>query len=119
MKGTKYWTAYRLYFGIDLGDQDKPWAPLVICGSSKSNLEEWLRGSGKVMSFAVPRVWREPQNHHDDCYFCMINILKYRKISGRIAMTYPSIPSSIATVLHNKILPVPNPPSNVSFFVDY
>ena len=32
-------------------------------------------------------------------------------------MTYPSIPSSIATVLHNKTLPVPNPPSNVSFFL--
>ena len=32
VKGTKYWTAYRLYFGMDIGDQDKPWAPHVICG---------------------------------------------------------------------------------------
>ena len=83
---------------MDIGDQDKPWAPHVICDSCRSNLEEWLRGSGKVMSFADSRVWRGPRNHHDDCYFCMINILKYRKFSGRRAMPYPSIPSSIASV---------------------
>ena len=91
LKGTKYWTAYKLYFRMEINDQDKPWAPHVICGSCRSNLEGWLRGSEKVMSFAV-RVCREPQNHYDDCYFCMINISKYRKVSGRRAMTYPSIP---------------------------
>ena len=105
---------------MDIGDQDKPWAPHAICGNCRSNLEGWLRGSGKVMSFAIPRVWREPQNHHDDCYFCIINILKYRKVSyEERAMTYPSIPSSIAPVPHSKILPVPNPPSNVRIFMDY
>ena len=119
VKGTKYWTAYRLYFVLDIGDQDKPWAPHLICGSCRFNLEGWLRDSGKVMSFAVPRVWREPQNHYDDCYFCLINISKYCKVSGRRAITYPSIPSSIAPVSHSETLPVPNPPSNVTFVVDY
>ena len=90
VKGTKYWTGYRLYFWMDIGNQNKPWAPHVICGSFRFNLEGWLRGSGKVMSFEVSRVWREPQNLHDDCYFCMINISKYCKVSGRRAMTYPS-----------------------------
>ena len=62
VKQTKYWTAYRLYFWIDIGGQDKPWAPHVRispghhCGSCRSNLEGWLKGSGKVMSFAVPRI---------------------------------------------------------------
>ena len=101
---------------MDINDQDKPWAPHVICGSCRSNLEGWLRGSGKVMSVAVPRVWREPQNYHDDCYFCMINISKYCKVSGRRAMSYPSISSSIAPVPYSETLPVPNLPSNVSFF---
>ena len=32
VKGTKYWSAYRLYFGMDIGNQDKSWAPHVICG---------------------------------------------------------------------------------------
>ena len=115
VKGTKHWTAYILYFWMYIGNQNKPWSPHVICGSSKSNLEEWLRGSGNVMSLAVSRVWREPQSHHDDCNFCMINISKYCKISGR-AMTYPSIPSLLASVPHNKTLPVPNPQSKVNFF---
>ena len=117
VKGTKYCTAYRLHFGIDIGDQDKSWAPHVICGSCRSNLERWLRGSGRVMPFAVTRVWREPQNHLDDCYFCMINISKYRKVRGKRAITYPSIPSSIAPVPHNDASPVPNPSSNVSNFL--
>ena len=105
---------------MDINDQDKPWAPHVICGSCRSNLERWLRGSGKVMSFAVSRVWREPQNHHDDCYFCMINISKCCKVSGRRTMTYPSIPSLIAPVPQSEILPVPKPTIKYeSFFVDH
>ena len=51
---------------MDIADQNKPWAPHIICGSCRSNLEGWLRDSGKVMSFAVPRVWRKPQNDHDE-----------------------------------------------------
>ena len=114
-KEGKYWTAYKLYFGMDIGDQDKPWAPHTICGSCRSSLEGWLRGSKKCMPFAIPRIWREPQNHTDDCYFCMVNILKYRKVKGRKALTYPNIPSSIAPVSHNESLPVPSPPRNVSY----
>ena len=117
VKETKYWTAYRLYFRMDIGDQDKPWAPHIICGSCRSNLEGWLRVSGTFMSFAVPRVRKEPQNHHDNFYICMINILKYRKVSGRRVMTYPSILLSIAPVPHSETLLVPNPPLNVSFFL--
>ena len=33
VRGAKVWIAYRLYFGMPMGDQDKPWAPHVICGS--------------------------------------------------------------------------------------
>ena len=117
VNGSKYWTAYRLYFGMDISDQDKPWAPHVICGSCRSNLEEWLRGSRRFMLFAVPRVWREPQNSYDDCYFSMINISKYHKVRGKRAMTNPSIRSTIAPVPNSDALPAPNPPSNVSNFL--
>lgn len=97
-----------------MGDHEKPWAPHVICGSCRSNLDGWLRGARKAMPFAVPRVWREPKNHHDDCYFCMINISKYRRLKGRKALPYPSIPSSIANVPHDDSLPVPRPVEIVS-----
>ena len=93
-KGSKLWIAYRLYFGMPMGDLDKSWAPHVICGSCRSTLEGWLRGTGRAMPFAIPRVWREPRNHHDDCYFCMIDVTKYRKVKGRQNLQYPDILSS-------------------------
>ena len=65
------------------------------------------------MPFAVPRVWREQKNHHDDCYFCMIDTTKYRKTKGRKALQYPDIPSLTAPVSHDDSLPVSQPPQNV------
>ena len=43
----------------------------------------------------------------------MINILKYRKVSGRRVMTYRSIASSITPIPHSEALPASTPPANV------
>ena len=32
--------AYYAYFGIKLGDQDKPWAPLVVCKTGVERLRQ-------------------------------------------------------------------------------
>lgn len=110
--GSKCFIAYEAYFGMPMGDQDKPWAPHVCCGSCRSTLEGWLRGSRKCMPFAIPRIWREPTNHHDDCYFCIVDISKYKKGKDRrTAIVYPNIPSSIAPVPHCEDLPIPTPTS--------
>lgn len=105
--GNKFCLAYNAYFGMPIGDQDKSWAPHVSCGSCRSTLEGWYRGTTRKMSFAVPRIWREPQNHHDDCYFCMVDITKIKRGKGRRNIAYPDIPSSIAPVPHNEDLPIP------------
>ena len=63
------------------------------------------------MSFAIPRIWREPTNHHNDCYFCMVDISKYKKTKDRKKIVYPSIPSPIAPVNHGPKLPIPQPPT--------
>ena len=89
--------AYRLYFRMPIGDQDKTWAPHVICGSCQVTLEGWLRGSRKCVPFAIASVWRESKNNLYDCYFCSVDITKYRKARGRLALNYPSMPLSIAT----------------------
>ena len=68
-----------------------------------------MRGSRKCMPFAISRIWREPNNHHDDCYFCMVDISKYKKTKDRKKIVYPSIPSSIASVNHGPELPIPQP----------
>ena len=64
------------------------------------------------MPFAISRIWREPQNHIDDCYFCMVDISRFRKTKNRHDIAYPSIPSSIAPVPHSSELPLPKLPSN-------
>ena len=62
------------------------------------------------MKFGVPRIWREPTDHVKDCYFCLVDMSKRRTRKGSAAVTYPSIPSSIAPVPHSSELPVLTPP---------
>lgn len=102
--------AYKAYFGMPVGDQDKSWAPHVACANCKNTLEGWYRGEKRAMKFAVPRIWREPTDHSTNCYFCMVDPSKRRTGKKAPAIIYPNIPSSIAPVPHGPELPVPNPP---------
>ena len=65
---------YHAYFGFKLGDQDKPFAPHIVCQCCTSKLHMWSAKKIKSLPFGIPMVWREQQNHHDDCYFCLTNI---------------------------------------------
>ena len=116
-RSTKYSLAYHLYFGMPIGDQDKSWAPHIICGNCRSLLENWLRGGQRCMPFGIPRIWREPQNHYDDCYFCKIDVSKYRKVKGRQGLEYPDLPSSMRPVPHSENIPIPKPPQHVSTII--
>ena len=51
-------------------------------------------------------VWREPRNHSDDCYVCLLNVagLNAKK---RKTIVYPDLPSALRPVLHSEVLPVP------------
>ena len=92
---TKFLIAYVTYFGMKMGNQDKSWSPHFCCGSCRSSLQGWMRGSRKCISFAIPRIWREPINHYDDCYFFMVHISKFRKTKNWKKIVHPSIPSSL------------------------
>ena len=65
--------AYKAYFDVCLGDQDKQWAPHVVCHNCEEMLRDWVEGKRKGLTFRVPMIWREPQNHVADCYFCIVN----------------------------------------------
>ena len=108
---TKFFKAYDSYFGMKMGDQDKSWATQFCCGNCRSTLEGWMRGGRKCMPFAILRIWREPTNHHDNCYFCTVDISKYKKTKDRKKVVYPSIPSSIAPVNRGAELPIPQIPT--------
>jgi hypothetical protein len=107
--------AYQFYFGCKIGDQDKVWAPHICCSTCARDLPKWLKGEKVAMPFAVPMVWREPSNHVNDCYYCMVpplsgGITKKRKKT----IAYPNIPSALRPVPHGEGLPVPDPPKEFS-----
>ena len=93
--------AYLAYFEMPVGDQDKRWAPHVICEYCRRTLEGWLRGEKRFMRFAIPRIWREPSDHHTDCYFCTVDPTKRRKGKNAPPIEYPDIPLFITPVPHN------------------
>lgn len=70
---------YHEYFGIQLDDQDKSWPPHIACRSCFESLRNWKKGKRLSMPFGIPMVWREPKNHIDNCYFCMVNVSGYNK----------------------------------------
>ena len=108
-------SAYHAYFGMKLGDQDKKWAPHIVCVSCNLHLTQWLKGKDK-MPFAIPMVWREPQDHTTDCYFCLTSVTGFSS-RNKDKIQYPDLPSARRPVPHDCTLPIPVPPANMSLMV--
>ena len=51
-------------------------------------------------------VWREPRDHVDDCYFCLVNIAGM-SIKTKSSILYPNLPSALRPVAHCDEVPVP------------
>ena len=111
--------AYYLYFGCQVGDQDKSWAPHYCCNTCATNLHQWLSKKRKSMPFAIPMVWREPTDHHSNCYFCMIPpVAKGMSRKKKWTVAYPNIPSAVRPIPHTEDLPIPVPPESYSLDLD-
>ena len=96
---TKLQEAYEKYFRLSLTiDYGKPWAPSYACGSCNTTLLSWFNGNDRQIPFKVPRVWRSPRNHIDDCYFCLTDISPFFYSRKHSSICYPSIESSIAPI---------------------
>ncbi|GBM90880.1 hypothetical protein AVEN_46374-1 [Araneus ventricosus] len=100
-------------------NQDKDQAPHVCCRTCATTLSKWLHGKRKAMPFAVPMIWREPTNHIDDCYFCMVPPASggFTRKKKR-TIKYPNIQSALRPVLHAEGLPIPQPPTDFSISSD-
>ena len=71
-------------------------------------MRHWTKNERSSLSFGIPMIWREQQNHHDDCYFCMVpNIVKFNKKKTRKTITYPSLLSARRPVPHTDDIPIP------------
>jgi hypothetical protein len=104
---------YYSYFGIKLGDQDKPWAPHSACRSCIESLRKWSQGKKKNLAFGIPMIWREPKNHSDDCYFCTCQIKGHNKKSIK-NIYYPNIHSAIRPIPHDSDVPIPPTPTVIA-----
>lgn len=62
--------AYYPYFGWKLGDQEKNWAPYIVCHTRDEYSQKWTQGKIKSLPFAIPIVWREPAS-------CLPKIKRY------------------------------------------
>ena len=97
---------YLAYFGVPLGDQDKSWGPHQVCTTCVETLRSWSQGKNAKLKFGVPMVWREPKNHVDDCYFCLVNVKGFNK-KNKQHLQYPNIHSAIRPIPHSDKVPVP------------
>ena len=61
------------------------------------------------MPFAIPRIWWEPTNHLNGCYFLYGRHVPLQESKNKRSIVYPSMPSSIAPVPHCEDLPIPKP----------
>ena len=90
--------AYHAYFGIKLADQDKAWAPHMVCKAYTKTLHGWTNGK-RSLNFGIPMVWREPTNHVTDCYVCAVYVTGInRKNQG--SLKYPDLQSARRPVAH-------------------
>ena len=104
--GKFYMKAYYTYFKIKLVDQDKTWAPHIICKSCKESLRLWTTGNRTALKFGIPMIWREPANDVDDCCYCMTNLVGYNK-KNRKDILYPSVLSATRPIPRSDENPVP------------
>ena len=98
--------AYKVYFQVPLGDQEKKWAPYIVCHNCEEMLRDWTKGKRKSLPFGIPMVWHELKDHSTDCNFCLVNIKGVGRKS-RQNISYPSIPSAIRPVPHSDRFPPP------------
>ena len=97
---------YPAYFGVPLGDQDKSWALHQVCSTCAEILRSWSQEKNAKIKFGVPMVWREPKNHLNDCYFCLISVKRFNK-KNKKHLQYPNIHSAMGPIPDSDKVPVP------------
>ena len=78
---------YLAYFKVMLGNQDKSWAPHIVCKLCVEHLRQWTNKSRKSLGFAITMVWQEPKDDCNDCYFCAVKTKGINR-KNRNCLTY-------------------------------
>ena len=88
-----------------LGNQNKAWAPHIVCKQCVEHLRQWTKKDRKSLRFGIPMIWREPKNHFDDCYFCAVNT-KGINPKNRNSLVCPNLESAIRPISHCNEIPI-------------
>ena len=97
--------AYKVCFGLTLGNQDKKFAPRTVRHNCEEMLRDWTKRKRKGLPFGIPIIWRELKDHTTDCYFVW-SVQRVLARKNRYKITYPRIQSAIRPSLHSDELPV-------------
>ena len=66
---------YEIYFQIKPENGEKYWIPNSCFWNCAISLRSVYRGDfDHLFRFTSPTSWRKPQNHIDDCYFCLTDV---------------------------------------------
>ena len=68
----------------------------------------WYNKKLKSIPFGVPLVWREQENHYNNCYFCKVSSKNLTKIN-KSKIKYINLKSANKPVSHCDEILVPNP----------
>ena len=60
-------------------------------------------------------LWREPRNHHDDCFFYVVNIAGINSANW-VMWSYPTLSSAQQPCTHSDQSPVPLPSVSPTYF---
>lgn len=80
-------------FGYPIRNQDKQWAPHNICTCCHRTMyNDYI----SPFRFVNPMRWMEPQNHIDDCYFCLTEAPGCVSLGYKHRATYPELATTHA-----------------------
>ena len=99
------------YFGFPLNTRDKYWVPHMVCKTCVESLRLWANKKRPHCKYQTPMLWREPSNHQDDCYFCVVDINGINK-RNRSKWFYPNLLSVTRPVLYSGDAPASSSTQN-------
>ena len=76
---------------------------------SVSSLRQWSIGKQKSLAFGVSMVWREPNGHGKECYFCSGVVARFN-IKSKHKIQYPNLPCAIKPIPHRPSVQILLPP---------
>lgn len=101
---------YSAYFGRPIQHQNEDWVPHNT-SSSEVALCTWWNGTRDSLPFGTPMMWKKPNNHNDDCYFCCTNVFGF-SAKTKHKILYPDCSSAKRPVPHGVDCPIPLSPNS-------